>query len=119
VTVDWPKRMLSALQIRFRAVGAMRCYARAHKRYAGIEAEMAVLHERRKALLEECARKAMARELTDAEKDRITGELNKINEGFYLLCEPFERADAAMEQATERARSVLRDGVFLLLGDEA
>jgi hypothetical protein len=110
--------MLSVLQMRFQAFEATRCYAKADKRYTAIEVKMTVLHDRRMLLLEECARKANARELTDAEKDKIAEELNKINEGFYLLTEPFEHADAAMEHATERARRVLRDGGFLALGDE-
>ena len=118
---DWTVEKRPNLLLRMRASAALRAYDEAEKPYRRLVWEMESLEAERKAVLQSLvARHRAAKGSTgdlDAYLASVSAELQRINERFYELSEPWEKAEAAMKSAYAATQRVLRDLGFSELPD--
>ena len=106
---DWAVDRRPNLLLRMRARAALRAYDEAEKPYRCLVWEMESLEAEREALLQSLVARHRAKKDGADDLESVSAELQRINERFYELSEPWEKAEAAMKSAYAATQRVLRD----------
>lgn len=114
---DWTVEKRPNLLLRMRARVALRAYDEAEKPYRRLLWEMESLEAEREAVLQSLVARHRAGQGSAADLESVSAELQRINERFYELSEPWEKADAAMKSAYAATQRVLSDLGFKELPD--
>lgn len=114
---DWTVEKRPNLLLRMRASAALRAYDEAEKPYRRLVWEMESLEAERKAVLQSLVARHRAAKGSTGDLASVSAELQRINERFYELSEPWEKAEAAMKSAYAATQRVLRDLGFRELPD--
>ena len=105
----WTADRKPNLILRIRAWLALRAYRKAEEPYRRLTWEMEALEAEREKILKTVAADNRAGLLDEHAVKVGAAELMRINHRFAELAEPWEKAEAAMQNALAKPQRVLRD----------